>query len=377
MDIKTELLLFSKNGTEMNAEDFYHIDHNDIIYVKNKCKTRNNILDSSDSKFSYKAMLGLYQNIGKLGEGGFGSVYLYEHKISGEKVAAKFMNVTEYLKKANEIEKALKESTSLISLDHPQIIKFETAFLIDWEIVLFTEYMPGGELGKYVKSHDISEKSAKQIFKLILEPVQYCHNHGIIHRDLKLENILLEDPNNPKSLKIIDFGIAGIWSIYGGEISTAGTLYYTPPEVINGSDWQSDPKIDIWSLGVILFIILTKLYPFKGKSFDQTRELILEGKIPFESKAERKLSKEAKHLLSMLLWKDKNRRYTMREIASHPWLDEVIDYEREQTPLTSLKSAFITEAIIEEIRSWKYPTVIGKLLAVMPRVKSHSQYDGK
>lgn len=98
MDIKTELLLFSKNGTEMNAEDFYHIDNNDIVYVKNKCKYIDYTSDSSDPKFSYKAMLGLYQNTGKLGEGGFGSVYLYEHKISGEKVAAKFMNVTEYLK---------------------------------------------------------------------------------------------------------------------------------------------------------------------------------------------------------------------------------------------------------------------------------------
>lgn len=135
------------------------------------------------------------------------------------------------LNKANEIEKALKESNSLLYLDHEQIINFETAFLLDSEIILFTEYMPGGELGKYVLKHNITECLAKKIFRLILEPVYYWHTRGIIHRDLKLENILLKDDNDPLSLKIIDFGIAGIWSKYGGDKSTAGTTYYSPPEI--------------------------------------------------------------------------------------------------------------------------------------------------
>jgi len=312
-------------------------------------------------------MLSLYRNIRKLGEGGYGCVYLYQNKINDSQVAAKFMDVAEYLRKANEIEKALKESNSLIALDHPQIIKFETAFLLDSEIIMFTEYMPGGELGQYVKNNDISEKVAKQIFKLILEPVQYCHTHGIIHRDLKLENILLQDEKDPQTLKIIDFGIAGIWSIYGGEISTAGTLYYTPPEVVSETDLQSDPKIDIWALGVILFIILTKRYPFKGKDYDDTRIEILESKISFESKAERRLSKEAKHLLSMLLNKDKHQRYSMREIASHPWMNEVISVEKENTPLTSLKMAFITDAIAEEIKGIIYPVLTSENLSAMER----------
>jgi len=312
-------------------------------------------------------MLSLYRNIRKLGEGGYGCVYLYQNKINDSQVAAKFMDVAEYLRKANEIKKALKESNSLIALDHPQIIKFETAFLLDSEIIMFTEYMPGGELGQYVKNNDISEKVAKQIFKLILEPVQYCHTHGIIHRDLKLENILLQDEKDPQTLKIIDFGIAGIWSIYGGEISTAGTLYYTPPEVVSETDLQSDPKIDIWALGVILFIILTKRYPFKGKDYDDTRIEILESKISFESKAERRLSKEAKHLLSMLLNKDKHQRYSMREIASHPWMNEVISVEKENTPLTSLKMAFITDAIAEEIKGIIYPVLTSENLSAMER----------
>lgn len=305
-------------------------------------------------------MLSLYKNVEKLGEGGFGCVFLFEHTISGEKVAAKFMDVSEYLRKANEIEKALKESTSLISLDHPQIIRFETAFLLNTEIILFTEYMPGGEFGKYIKQNNVDEKLAKHIFKLMLEPVHYCHTHGIIHRDLKLENILLKDETDPLSLKVIDFGIAGIWSMYGGEISTAGTLYYSPPEVINETDLQSDPKIDIWALGVILYLTLTKSYPFKGKTAAKTRKQILEDEVKFSSRVEAKLSKEVKHLILMLLQKDKSKRYSMREIVSHPWLDEVIDPKNDKTPLTTLKSNLITQAIVEEIKSQQFVTASGK-----------------
>lgn len=236
----------------------------------------------------------MYKNLGKLGEGGFGSVYLLEHTISKDKTAAKFMNVSEYLKYADQVEKALKESTSLISLDHKQIITYETSFLLSSEIIMFTEYMPGGELGEYVQKNKMSEDMAKKIFKLILEPVNYCHKHGVIHRDLKMENILLQISDDPLSLKIIDFGIAGVWSACGGgDKSTAGTLYYTPPEVISETDVESDPKIDIWALGVILYIMLLKKYPFKGLSSSrETRELILNSKLKFDSRAEKKLSKE-------------------------------------------------------------------------------------
>lgn len=310
----------------MNEEDFFHICENDIIYVR------------ATEKFWYKTMLSLYKNIQKLGEGGYGWVYLLEHTINGDKVAAKFMNVEDYLKKANEVEKALKESTSLIALDHKGIIRFETAFLLKTEIILFTEYMAGGELGKYVKKNTINEDQAKKIFAIILEAVHYCHTHGIIHRDLKLENILLSDEADPLSLRIIDFGIAGIWSIYGADTSTAGTLYYSPPEVINESDIKSDPKIDVWALGVILYIILLKRYPFKGKSGHQeTIWQILNEEITFKSVAETKLSSEVKHLISMLLQKDKPLRYSMREIVSHPWLKEVITEKDSSPQLYNLK----------------------------------------
>lgn len=118
-------------------------------------------------------MLKLYKNLGKLGEGGFGTVYLLEHMVSNHKVAAKFMNISEYLRKADQVEKALKESTSLISLDHSQIITFESSFLLKSELIIFTEYMPGGELGQYVQKNTVTEDLAKKIFKLLLEPVYY------------------------------------------------------------------------------------------------------------------------------------------------------------------------------------------------------------
>lgn len=177
-----------------------------------------------------------------------------------------------------------------------------------------------------------------------------------------MENILLMDENDPLSLKIIDFGIAGIWSVCGGgDKSTAGTLYYTPPEIISETDVESDPKIDIWALGVILYIMLIKRYPFKGNSGNnETRQQILKSKITFESRAEKKLSKEVKHLISKLLEKNKADRYSMRDICSHPWLDDVIDRNKEINPLSSMKNNLVRDAMVDEIKNTKYPELIGK-----------------
>ncbi|CAI2384368.1 unnamed protein product [Moneuplotes crassus] len=348
LGLKGEFDLYNKNGNKMKIDDFSFTTDNDIIYVR------------ASGEFCYKAMLSLYRSVEKLGEGGFGSVFLLQHSLSEERVAAKFVDVSEHLQKANEIGKAVKESTSLISLDHDAIIKLETAFFINTGMVLFTEYIQGGELGKYVFSNEINEELAKKIFIKILDAVHYCHTRGIIHRDLKMENILLTDPNDPLSLRVIDFGISGICTHGRKESSTAGTLLYCPPEILDKSDIESDPKIDVWALGVILYIILLKRYPFRSKGNNkETRKLILNKELTFESRDEMKLSTSVKHLISNLLAKKKSRRYSIREIISHPWL--LSDKEQMQnSQLAKQVSCLATDAIMEEMKSVIYPTYEGK-----------------
>ena len=125
------------------------------------------------------------------------------------------------------------------------------------------------------------------------------HSHNIVHRDLKLENILLIDKENPFDFKIIDFGISGILFNVGGEVINAGTMIYSPPEIVSKTNLSSNPKIDVWALGVILFIILTKEYPFWGSSEFKTFTSIIKDKLKFPSSI--KLSKEVRHLLIHML----------------------------------------------------------------------------
>lgn len=150
------------------------------------------------------------------------------------------------------MQKALKEAQYLLTIDHENIINLETVFLLKKDIIIFTEYIPGGELKDYILGRQIpcTETEAKKIFKALVSATAYIHANNIVHRDLKLENILLKERGNPCSLTIIDFGISGLLSkVGGGEVIQAGTMMYSPPEVISKKRLYSDPKIDVWSLG--------------------------------------------------------------------------------------------------------------------------------
>ena len=152
-----------------------------------------------------------------------------------------------------------------------------------------------------MKHEPFTEKEAKKILAILTSAISYIHANNVVHRDLKLENILLTNKDNPYDLKIIDFGISGILSNVGGEIIHAGTMMYSPPEVVSKTDLTSSPKIDVWSLGVILFVLLTKEYPFCGNSEYKTFTSIIKDNLKFPSSV--KLSKEVRHLLHHMLEK--------------------------------------------------------------------------
>jgi serine/threonine protein kinase len=191
------------------------------------------------------------KELNKLGQGGFGSVYLYKHILNGEMTAAKFVDISEYMNKANDMQMAVKEARFLLNIDHENIINIDTVFLIKKEIVIFTEYLPGGELKDYILGRLVpcTEYETKIIAKCLVSAINYIHSNNIVHRDLKLENILLKDKANPHSLRIIDFGISGLLTQVGAEKIHAGTLMYSPPEIISKKSINSNPKIDVWSLG--------------------------------------------------------------------------------------------------------------------------------
>jgi len=165
---------------------------------------------------------------------------------------------------ASKVNEIYREVKALKRLTHPNIIELYHAFLWKNFIILIMEYVSGGELRKYLndKGLALSEKETRDFFIQLTDAVEYCHNKGIVHRDLKLENLLLTDTKS-KRIKIIDFGIAGS-STSKLETSIVGSLPYMAPESLLGKA-SFDPSIDLWAMGVILYLLINASFPFKGK----------------------------------------------------------------------------------------------------------------
>ena len=182
------------------------------------------------------------------------------------------------------------------------------------------EYLSGGELADYLESRGgrLEEREARKIFKQIADGVEYCHSRNLVHRDFKLENILLESRDNPL-IKIVDFGIS---SIAHSERYAYGSLKYMAPELVSRSNTNSDPKLDVWSMGCILYLLLVGRHPFSGRSRHEIASSIVsqEMMIPPNGGGV-KISDEARDLVRRMLVKNPVYRVSLVNVLSHPWLD--------------------------------------------------------
>ena len=166
------------------------------------------------------------------------------------------------------------------SLNHAHIVKIINCFVIKKSLQTFfiMEYLSGkkltvgGELANYIKKgKPINEKDALEIFDQILRAIEYCHNSKIIHRDLKLENIMKVSENS-NQIKIVDFGIAGLFAGLKSEITKAGSINYLSPEVISGKNLNASPAMDIWAMGCILYALLVGELPFDDPHNKEVKE---------------------------------------------------------------------------------------------------------
>lgn len=191
--------LYDKEGVELFEADLMMLNKGDIIYLAAK-----------GEDFDYSSILADYERKEVLGEGGFGKVYLATNRETGENVAIKFMDISHYLTHADQIEEIYREADAMQKLSHNHIIQLHKAFLQKKEVILIMEYAGGGELADRVdQKGSFTEVGARFIFKQICGAISYCHNRGLIHRDLKLENVLFKEKGG-LSIKIVDFGIAGV-----------------------------------------------------------------------------------------------------------------------------------------------------------------------
>lgn len=304
--------VFTNEGAEIFAEDLEYLGTSSQLYI------------SRGEEFDQMSQFSEYDILATLGEGGFGKVVLGEHSNTKDKVAIKIVK-TGAISNAMDIDMIFKEAELLAQLKHTNIVRIINFYALkNMEVVFIMEYLDGGELLEYVlKQKLLPEMTAQHFFKQLTEGVAYCHREKMIHRDLKLENLLLtkeSDPNNLPVLKIVDFGIAGICSNFDIDNVDAGTLKYMAPEQLQGKHKAVTQAVDIWAMGIILYAMLFGQLPFNGNGKRQILEGILETRIEYSSKIYCTLSMEVKDLLSQLLHLNPLERININDIQNHPWL---------------------------------------------------------
>ena len=303
----------------------------DSNYYMEKCKSLSNYIKKyyQENKKYPSTSLNFYLYGRLIGQGAFGKVNIGLNILAGRVVAIKSFNKKELDKNGENMKKILYETDLMKKLNHPNITKILEVFEDDDYILISMEYINGGNLFSFVKKRrKLSEKTAKYLFKQIILGIQHIHSHKIVHRDIKLENILIDLNNN---IKICDFGIGKILS-YNRQLlyDKCGTPMYMAPEILLSSKnhgYEGYP-VDIWSAGISLYIMLSGTLPFnlnnnESSSIDESSENNIELQysiINNEPKHIEKISDEARDLLNGLLNKNPNKRLTIDQILKHPWM---------------------------------------------------------
>jgi calcium-dependent protein kinase len=254
----------------------------------------------------------------RLGAGSFGYVRLAIHLPTGQERAIKSISRTKIPKDLTKRNKFFTEAEILRKTNHPNILRLYEYIEDEMHIHLITEYLTGGELFDFiVKEKKLSENIAAHFIKQILSGVAYCHSKNIVHRDLKPENILLETPDPNSMIKIIDFGTSKFFELDSRMNRKYGTSYYIAPEVLIGGYTE---KCDIWSCGVILYILLSGSPPFGGKTDREIISNILNGEYTMEEGPWEEISETAKSLIRKMLEKDPEIRISAKEALEDEWM---------------------------------------------------------
>ena len=288
-----------------------------IISCKNKVTIDTNLLTSGGTNNTFYD----YHKIKLLGQGSFGTVYLVKNKKLNNNFA---MKIIEKSSNDEEKEDEIKNEINILrKLDHPNILKINDFFSTKNEYFLITEFCPEGELFYEIKNFaPFDEALAGWYMKQILSAVNYCHKSKIIHRDLKPENILIYQRNKKgfnsgfNSIKIIDFGTAILFN--KKDKNLAGSIYYLAPEIISKNRKYTE-KCDIWSCGIIMYILLTGKPPFNGDSDEEILKKILQNHLDLEKYPWSVISLKAKDLIKKLLETDTKKRITAEEALNHEW----------------------------------------------------------
>ncbi|CAI9116253.1 OLC1v1017351C1 [Oldenlandia corymbosa var. corymbosa] len=256
-----------------------------------------------------------YEIVKDIGSGNFGVAKLVRDRLTKELFAVKF------IERGQKIDEHVqREIMNHRSLKHPNIIRFKEVLLTPTHLGIVMEYAAGGELFERIcKAGRFNEDEARFFFQQLISGVSYCHSMQICHRDLKLENTLLDGSVAPR-VKICDFGYSKSAVFHSQPKSTVGTPAYIAPEVLSKKEY--DGKLaDVWSCGVTLYVMLVGAYPFEDpsdpKNFRKSIGRILT--VNYSIPEQVRISIECRHLLSRIFVANPEKRISISEIRKHPW----------------------------------------------------------
>nr|CAI5870276.1 unnamed protein product [Callosobruchus analis] len=316
------------NGVRIGKNNQNVLQRDDVIAV-GKQDRKVFIYRSYSQEISYlpEELRGKYEPSIMLGKGAAGEVRLAFEKRTCEMFAIKKIlkarSSTSQMCKLNHPLKIQSEINILQSLSHPFIIKMRDIIEMPEEVFIVLDYMKGGELKNRIQSRSpMTESNVKFLFHQIVLAVEYLHKQGITHRDLKPENVLLATEESETLVKVSDFGLSKITEEEDVMNTVCGTYYYMAPEVIGAHNPQYNKQVDVWSLGVILYYMLSGSLPFKSSDKKELNRLIVSGQYQMLDTCWHSVSKGVRDLVQRMLTVVPQKRITVAEILKHPWIDK-------------------------------------------------------
>ncbi|XP_048862613.1 serine/threonine-protein kinase MARK1-like isoform X1 [Brienomyrus brachyistius] len=319
MSTRTPLPTVNERDTENHSSvDGYHEPHTPASKSGSRQslpRCRNSVTSTTDEQ----PHVGNYRLLKTIGKGNFAKVKLARHVLTGREVAVKIIDKTQL--NPTSLQKLFREVRIMKILNHPNIVKLFEVIETEKTLYLVMEYASGGEVFDYLVAHGrMKEKEARAKFRQIVSAVQYCHQKQIVHRDLKAENLLLDADMN---IKIADFGFSNEFTV-GSKLDTfCGSPPYAAPELFQGKKYDG-PEVDVWSLGVILYTLVSGSLPFDGQNLKELRERVLRGKyrIPFY------MSTDCENLLKKLLVLNPVKRGSLEQVMKDHWMN--VGHEEEE-----------------------------------------------
>ncbi|XP_033967178.1 MAP/microtubule affinity-regulating kinase 3a isoform X13 [Pseudochaenichthys georgianus] len=366
MSTKTPLPTVNEKVTESHTSHSNGRQENSTRSARSGVRTRS-------SEEPQQPHVGNYRLLKTIGKGNFAKVKLARHILTGREVAIKIIDKTQL--NPNSLQKLFREVRIMKILNHPNIVKLFEVIETERTLYLVMEYASGGEVFDYLVAHGrMKEKEARAKFRQIVSAVQYCHQKHIVHRDLKAENLLLDADMN---IKIADFGFSNEFTM-GNKLDTfCGSPPYAAPELFQGKKYDG-PEVDVWSLGVILYTLVSGSLPFDGQNLKELRERVLRGKyrIPFY------MSTDCENLLKRFLVLNPTKRGTLEvredtdnQIMKDRWInagfeeDELKPYTEPETDITDQKRidvmvgmGYNLEEIQESLAKMKYDEITATYL---------------